>query len=264
MLLDFEKIIDGVYRLCVPFENLDTAVFAVKCDDGFAVIDCATTVSDVADVILPALERLGALQSTNRIFLTHLHSDHTGGLDEMRRCLPNASVCMSKEAAANGGVENACGLSDGEIVGTTLKAMLLPGHTGDCMGYLHIPSGVLISGDCVQQYGIKRYGCGLERPSLYRRSLERLLADRSILGIVPSHEYTPIGRASLGRTAFEEHIKTCLSYDDLARSFVKKCAENGITNPDEMAQLFKKLHADLLPGELMLPPHTIYAYANNL
>lgn len=263
--MEFNKLVNGVSRLYVPFEDLETSVFLVETEDGYAVIDCATYDSDAEKYIVPALERAQIdLKCVKYILLTHLHGDHSGGIGGLSKFLPNAKICMSRLASARTDIKNAVPLDDGSIVGGTIKTMLLPGHTDDCAGYYHIPSASLISGDCVQQYGIGRYGCGLDFPSLYGKTLERLEKDSSIENIFPSHRYTPLGDSGIGRENVKAHLKLCIEYDGIVRRFIKEKKAFGFTSADELSKLFKKEYSELLPGVLMLPVHTMSNYIKDL
>ena len=257
----FEVINEGISRLYVPFMSVSTSVFLVKSMSGYILIDCATTKEDVTDIIIPAIRAEGiGLSRIKHILLTHRHDDHAGGLEELSKQLPNAVIGMSSLASERMTSVKSKGFADGETIEGSLKAYLLPGHTDDCMGYYHIPTKTLISGDCVQQYGIGRYGCGLEFPGMYRRTLERLLADEDIENIIPSHEYTPLGDADYGREAYEAHIECCIEYDQLIREFLEACSADGVTDANELERLFKETYSELLPGILMLPARTIRAY----
>ncbi|MBQ8758678.1 MAG: MBL fold metallo-hydrolase [Clostridia bacterium] len=257
----FEVINEGVSRLYVPFESVATSVFLVKSMSGYILIDCATTKDDVNDIIIPAIRAEGiGLSSIRYILLTHRHSDHAGGLDELIKHIPKAVVGMSRLASERMPGYKCTGFDDGNTIDNTLTTYLLPGHTDDCMGYYHIPTKSIISGDCVQQYGIGKYGCGLEYPSMYRRTLERLLADEDIENIITSHEYTPLGDSDYGREAYEAHIECCIEYDELIREFLEACSADGVTDAKEIERLFKETYSEFLPGILMLPERTIKGY----
>lgn len=257
----FEPINEDILRLYVPFMSVATSVFLVKSVSGYILIDCATTKEDVTDIIIPAIKAESIeLSEIKYILITHRHDDHAGGLDELMNQIPGAVIGMSSLASERMPSVEGKGFADGELIDSTLKAYLLPGHTDDCMGYYHLPSKTLISGDCVQQYGIGVYGCGLESPTMYRKTLERLLADGDIENIIPSHEYTPLGDADYGREAYEAHIECCIEYDELICEFIEACSADGVTDAKEIEGLFKETYSELLPGNLMLPVHTIRNY----
>ena len=257
----FEAINQNISRLYVPFMSVATSVFLVKSVSGYILIDCATTKEDVTDIIIPAiLEEDIRLSQIKYILITHRHDDHAGGLEELSKQIPDAVIGMSSLAAKRMPSFKCNGFADGDLIDCTLKAYFLPGHTDDCMGYCHVSTKTLISGDCVQQYGIGKYGCGLESPKLYRETLEKLLSDKDIENIVPSHKYTPLGDADYGREAYEAHIECCIEYDELSREFIRQCVEDGISDAKEIERMFKETYSELLPGILVLPHYTIRTY----
>ena len=82
--MDFIKDSERIYRLRVPFMSVYTSVFLAVAQGEVFLVDCATTESDVRDIIVPALERLGySLPDVSALVLTHPHSDHAGGLDAL-------------------------------------------------------------------------------------------------------------------------------------------------------------------------------------
>ena len=76
----FERITDRIYRLKVPFMSVYTAVFLIKCEDGYVLVDAATTSED-ALLIVDALKDAGVRSGQiSHILITHAHGDHAGGL----------------------------------------------------------------------------------------------------------------------------------------------------------------------------------------
>ena len=260
----FKEVLDGIKRLYVPFEGTNTSVFIVKSDSGYFLIDCATTSNDVAEIIIPAIKAEGiALCKIKYILLTHRHGDHAGGIYELARQLPKAKICASTLAASRMTNITVIGLEDEQTLDGVIAACSLPGHTDDSMGYVHLTTKTLISGDCVQQYGIGKYGCGLESPSMYRSSLKRLLDDKTIENILPAHTYVPFGDEDFGREAYEAHIEGSLEYCELASEFISHCLADGITDASEIGRMFKETYSDMMPGNLVLPVWTIEAYIAN-
>lgn len=77
-----ERVAEGVYRVdAIPVPSA-ISVLLVRDSGGFTLVD--TGVSSSPKRIRAALDALGAGASDlKRIFLTHYHHDHTGGLAEM-------------------------------------------------------------------------------------------------------------------------------------------------------------------------------------
>ena len=191
-MLHFENITENIMRLKVPFENIYTAVFLVKTDDGMMLIDAAAGERDVNEVILPALLECTALDEIKYLLCTHLHGDHGGGIRFLLPHLKNAKVAAaSRRAIELYGEENVQIIRDGDIL-MSLEVLHLPGHSADAVAVLDRRTMTLISGDAVQLYGITRYGCGVGMPDAYRNSLMRLY-ELPLAMIVASHEYYPLG-----------------------------------------------------------------------
>ena len=50
---EFEKIIDGIYRLCVPFDgNIYTTVFALVCERGIIIVDSGSNEFDATNYVI--------------------------------------------------------------------------------------------------------------------------------------------------------------------------------------------------------------------
>ena len=137
----FEKIVDGIYRLKIPFDTVYTSVFLVLTESGRVLVDCATTDRDVDEYIIPALRELGIKPTDIRsIVITHNHGDHAGGLERILHHAPDIEI-----------IREARELFDG------ILTYPLYGHAKEMIGLLDIRTGTLISGDGLQGAGIKQY-----------------------------------------------------------------------------------------------------------
>src|SRR5918997_2352443 len=85
------KIADGVYRVdAIRFSNA-VSVLLLENDDGWTLVD--TGVGGGAARIRDALAALGSgPEDLKRIFLTHHHGDHVGGLEELTQWAPHAEL----------------------------------------------------------------------------------------------------------------------------------------------------------------------------
>ena len=195
--MDFIKDSERIYRLRVPFMSVYTSVFLVVAQGKVILVDCATTESDVRDIIVPALMRLGySLTDVSAIVLTHGHSDHAGGLDTLLSLAPEIKVIRSETSLCDG-----------------ISTYAMAGHTADSIGLLDETQGVLITGDGIQGAGIGKFRCMLETKEGYLGTLGRIRADGRIKTLLFSHEYEPWykNRAD-GREQIEACIDECLKY----------------------------------------------------
>ena len=171
----FEKVIDGIYRLKIPFDTVYTSVFLVKGESGAVLVDCATTDEDVDGYIIPAFRELGFhLTDVKAIVVTHDHGDHAGGLNRILHHAPKIEV-----------LRRACTLWDG------LETYPLYGHTNEMIGLLNSRTGTLISGDGLQGAGVDKYRAYAQNKKAYYETLERIKQDERIENLIFSHAYEP-------------------------------------------------------------------------
>ena len=193
----FEEVIQGIYRLKIPFDTVYTSVFLVATEGGVTLVDCATTDEDVDTCILPALRALGYTPSdVKAVVVTHDHSDHAGGLPRIRHHAPNAEILSAARP-----------LSDG------LEAYPLYGHTNGMIGLFDARTGTLISGDGLQGAGVDKYRAYAEDRQAYRDTLQRIRKDGRIVNLLFSHAYEPWYEDHIfGRDAVLEALEECKKY----------------------------------------------------
>ena len=199
-----QQVDAGLYRILVPFEDLNTTVYIVRSPEGAALIDAATYPEDITSYVLPALEELGIGKVTH-ILLTHHHGDHAGGLPRLMEAFPEAAVCSMTSFDLPGFLL----LKDGEQVMQRLQTLHLPGHTPHSCGFLDLPTGTLLSGDCLQLAGVGKYIHGVRYPEQYRASVEKL-KKLDIRRIVAAHEYVPLGSLAEGSAEVAAYLDACL------------------------------------------------------
>lgn len=93
-----DQIAEGVYRVdALPIPNL-VNVLLLRDEDGWTLVD--TGIGSSVGRIKNALEALGAgPEDLKRIFLTHQHDDHIGGLKELGEWALNAEVSATGHEA---------------------------------------------------------------------------------------------------------------------------------------------------------------------
>ena len=205
--MNIDKIDEGIFRVLIPFEDdITTTVYIFVGADGVAVIDSATYPSDADDYIIPALSSLGiALDSVKYILLTHSHGDHAGGAMRLLELLPKSvigsSFCKDEPRHLK--------LADGDVLLGRLQVVALPGHTLDSIAFFDIETKTLMSGDCLQLYGVGKYRRGVGYRDLYRESIDKLRR-MDLVKIVAAHEYDPLGSIAGSKSEVAEYLDTCL------------------------------------------------------
>ena len=217
---EFEQVSENIFRLKVAFEDIYTSVFALgSVDGGYIIADTASNKGDVEEHILPAIEKFGI--GVTGIFISHNHGDHSGGLESIANHYSEVNIfAASKEIA---GRYNKCIIpKDGEILGGRFRVLYLPGHTDDTLGILDTNTGILLSFDALQLYGVGNYGTGIEYKEKYLNTINRL-EQMNLNGIIASHDYVTLGSTAIGQNAVCTYLDECRSAVNVIENFAKVC-----------------------------------------
>lgn len=221
-----ETVAPGVYRVDgIGFKNA-LNMLLLENDDGWTLVD--TGVAGSVERIKAALGALGSgPEGLKRIFLTHQHNDHTGGLKGLVEWAPHVEVgATAHEAevisgrrgldppsnrffrtmarnARPPGVPVTRVLHEGDLV-SGFRVILTPGHSPGHASLLRDEDGLLFTADafgCLPRkvrVGVIKPLC--TDPKLARRSAEKLLAE-DFATVVFAHG--PVLRAGAKRTLRE-------------------------------------------------------------
>ena len=120
-----ERIADGVYRIqALPFNNA-ISILLLNGDDGLTLVD--TGVSASVGRIRDAVKALSfGPDDLKRIFITHHHADHVGGLPGILAWAPQAEVWASATDAPVIAGDQAPDLTPNPFVRLLLRAQKRP------------------------------------------------------------------------------------------------------------------------------------------
>lgn len=156
------------------------------------------------------------LNLTN-ILITHHHSDHIGGVLELKSKFPDCQITapiLNKNEISF--ASDYCG--DGDLVqacGFDFSVFNLPGHTNGHIGYFNSESAILFSGDVVFGLGCGRLFEGT--PQQMFQSISKIKALPSRTKIYCTHEYTE------RNLQFAESLKANVNLTEtMQRIFIKK------------------------------------------
>ncbi|HEX7170740.1 MAG TPA: MBL fold metallo-hydrolase [Rubrobacter sp.] len=207
-----EMISTGVYRVdAIGFPNAIN-ILLLENDDGWTLVD--TGVEGSVDRIREALSALGSgPEDIRRIFLSHHHDDHTGGLKGIREWAPDAEVGATEYEAyvISGKLPPALpsnpilrrlaqGMSvptspvekilrEGDLV-SGFRIVSTPGHSLGHASLLRDSDGLLFTADAFGslprkiRVGVIKALC--TDPPMARRSARKLLGER-FATVVMSH-----------------------------------------------------------------------------
>ncbi len=226
-----ELIAPGVYRVdAVGLKNAIN-VLLLENDDGWTLVD--TGVAGSVERIQAAITSLGSgPEDLKRIFVTHQHDDHTGGLSGLlgwasgaevgasaheaevvsgRRGMDPPSSPILRYLARNAkppGVPVGKVLREGDLV-SGFRIISTPGHTQGHVSLLRDGDGLMFTADafgCLPRrirVGVRKFVCN--DPPLAKRSAEKLLAE-DFATVVMSHG--PVLRSG-ARAKLREAVERC-------------------------------------------------------
>ncbi len=227
-----------ISRLTVPFKDIFTSIFTVETEEGVVVFDTGTYPTDVTDYLLPFLQQRGiALDQIKVIFISHFHGDHAGGLSTLAPMVPNARIYTRSKKIAEAFPLQCHTPEDTEEFLGVLRVVTIPGHSMDSMALWDTRSNTLLSGDCLQLFGIFGDGdwaANISYPTLHLQALEKI-AGLPLEQIFAAHDYHPQGWCYKGTEEILSALENCRKPLYLLRDLI---AENPTLSDKEIAALF--------------------------
>lgn len=210
---ELTKVNENLYRLITPYVDIFTSVYFVKTEEGVLIFDTASGDSDVENYILPALKEIGIpLENVKYIFISHNHRDHARGLKRLMEVLPQTTIISRSDKLQ----EDFSGYGfitpdDSTVIMTCLRVVTVPGHTLDSSAIYDERTKTLITGDCLQLYGIYGsgdWGCNVNFIPEHFEAVEKIrLLD--IETVYTAHDYHPLGYKFVGKKEINDALDYC-------------------------------------------------------
>lgn len=222
--MNYDTINKNIYRLTIPYRDIYTTVYAIRTDSGDLLFDTATYDEDVTDYIVPFLEDISITkESLKYVFISHNHGDHAGGLKKLIECYPDITVISKyppmKEYHKNANVVMP---REGEAFLDILSVVSIPGHTDDSAAIFDNRTKTLITGDCLQLYGVYGSGKWGANITLIKEHIIAVnkLKNMEINHILTAHDYHPCGYSYEGRESIINALDACIEPFGIIRGLI--------------------------------------------
>ena len=219
-MLEIKEFNDHISYFNVPYKDIYVGIYVIKTADGAVLFDAAATDEDVDGYIVPALEQLGV--KPTHIFISHHHTDHSGGLPRAAALYPEAKI-VSRSGKLQETYPGIIALEDGQMLTDELQVITIPGHTSDSAALFDLRTNTLITGDCLQSYGIygSGYWYGAVTLTAQHYAAVRKLRALPIENIATAHDYHPVGQFSLGKDAVAARLDSCIGALERVRAIME-------------------------------------------
>lgn len=252
------KINENIYRLTVPFFDVYTTVYFVETDEGILVFDTATYDSDVEDYILPAIDYAGIdKEQIKYVFISHNHRDHSGGLQKLMGVIPKATIVSKSDKLKEEFSDyNVLMPEDGEVILRDLQVVAIKGHSSDSCAIYDTRTKVMITGDCLQLYGLYgegKWGANISYIKEYLGAIDKL-KKMDIKCILTAHDYHPLGYLYEGEN-IEKAYDNCIAPLDEIKNLV---LDNLELNDEEICGIYNS------SGNPVIGTHVVTAVRGNM
>lgn len=209
------QINENIDRLTTAYKDIFTTVYVIKTEKGAVLFDAASYDEDAENHIVPHLRKLGiSAQELKYIFISHKHTDHAGSLKRLMQAFPDTCILSRSPVLAEEYQEySVLAPEDGDVFLDVLRVVTIPGHTKDSSALLDTRTKTLITGDCMQLYGIYGSGdwaCNISLPVEHFAALEKVRA-MDIDQVLTAHDYHPYGYWYRGRGEIEQALDACVA-----------------------------------------------------
>ena len=211
-MMSFVKVNESIYRLELPYKDIYTTVYLLDSGHGYILFDMATNEEDFA-AIRAALSDIGVPESeVAYIFISHHHRDHSGGLRALGEYFPEAVLATRSDALAELYANRRILKSDANsVLLDTYRVIPIVGHTADSAALFDLRSGILITGDSLQAYGIfgsQDWAANVRFPIEYFAAIDEI-CKLEVNAIYTAHDYYPYGYFVVGKNEVSAYLDAC-------------------------------------------------------
>ena len=207
----YTKINDNLYYVTTSYKDIFTTVYLIKTNDGYFLFDSASFDADIDNTVKPMLDDLGvSADKLKYVFISHAHLDHMGGLKRLLELYPDVTVITKNTDLSSKYIGyNFIQPDEYERFLGVLEVVFIPGHSSCSQAIFDTRDNSLITGDCLQLYGIfgsGNWACNISLPKAHFEALDKLEA-MPISAVYTAHNYHPLGQFYVG----EENVKSAIN-----------------------------------------------------
>ena len=207
------QINENIYRTVIPYKNIFTTVYLIKTEKGAILFDAATTEYDVENYIAPMLAERGVEKDEVKyVFISHAHGDHIGGLRPLLTRFPAATaVSFNPKVKEDYSDFKVMIATEGDTLLDTFKLIAIPGHSADSAAVYDLRTKTLVTGDCLQAYGLfgtDYWGANISLQTEHLAAIEKL-RKIDIEDIYTAHDFMPYGFKACGKGAVSMFFDAC-------------------------------------------------------
>ena len=202
------KINEQIHYITLPYKDIFTTVYVLRTENGAVLFDAASYDSDIDELVVPFLKELGITsEELKYVFISHNHKDHSGGLERFMALYPNTCIVSRSETLREKYAQYAFYFpEEGDKLLDTFRVVTIPGHTIDSSALLDERTMTLITGDCLQQEGIRGSGDWASNISYSKEHLQAIEKLRALGAkqLLCAHDYVPMGFRAEGEEAISK------------------------------------------------------------
>ena len=204
---------EDILRIIIPYKDIDTTVYVLRSPEGLVLFDTASSDEDMETYLLPLMQELElSVQDLRYIFISHNHRDHARGLGCMTKAAPQAVVVSGNPDLKEAYGDRVLVPEDGMLLLNRFQVVTIPGHTADSAALLDTQINTLITGDCLQMFGIYgsgQWGANISFPAEHLRAIEKVRR-LQVESLLCAHIYHPFERDIQGQECVERALDACV------------------------------------------------------